>query len=110
MRNKTILYFIVTFPLFFAVLVIRQKLKNGITCIKRRKILGKFMWQIGINVGMNLGIFPVIGLTLPLVSYGGSFIMTAMTTLGIVQSVYRATKAEAEDSPGKPEVRYIIKR
>lgn len=66
--------------------------------------------HVFINIGMSIGIAPVTGLPLPLVSYGGSFIMTAMTTLGIVQSVYRATKAEAEDSPGKPEFRYIIKR
>ena len=66
--------------------------------------------HVFINIGMSIGIAPVTGLPLPLVSYGGSFIMTAMTTLGIVQSVYRATKAEAEDSPGKLEFRYIIKR
>ena len=43
-----------------------------------------FMWQIGINVGMNLGIFPVIGLTLPLVSYGGTSVMTTLASLGLV--------------------------
>ena len=43
-----------------------------------------FMWQIGINVGMNLGIFPVIGLTLPLVSYGGTSVMTTLISLGLV--------------------------
>ncbi|MBE6356626.1 MAG: rod shape-determining protein RodA [Lentisphaerae bacterium] len=50
--------------------------------------------HIFINTGMSIGIAPVTGLPLPLVSYGGSFIMTSMTTLGIVQSVYRTTKAE----------------
>ena len=43
-----------------------------------------FMWQIGINVGMNLGVFPVIGLTLPLVSYGGTSVMTTLISLGLV--------------------------
>ena len=43
-----------------------------------------FMWQIGINVGMNLGVFPVIGLTLPLVSYGGTSMMTTLASLGLV--------------------------
>lgn len=45
---------------------------------------GMFMWQIGINVGMNLGVFPVIGLTLPLVSYGGTSVMTILASLGLV--------------------------
>lgn len=45
---------------------------------------GMFMWQIGINVGMNLGVFPVIGLTLPLVSYGGTSVMTVLASLGLV--------------------------
>lgn len=45
---------------------------------------GMFMWQIGINVGMNLGIFPVIGLTLPLVSYGGTSMMITLASLGLV--------------------------
>jgi hypothetical protein len=38
----------------------------------------------GINVGMNLGVFPVIGLTLPLVSYGGTSVMTTLIALGLV--------------------------
>lgn len=45
---------------------------------------GMFMWQIGINIGMNLGVFPVIGLTLPLVSYGGTSMMTTLASLGLV--------------------------
>jgi rod shape determining protein RodA len=45
---------------------------------------GMFMWQIGINVGMNLGVFPVIGLTLPLVSYGGTSMMITLASLGLV--------------------------
>lgn len=53
--------------------------------------------HIFINIGMSIGIAPVTGLPLPLVSYGGSFILTAMTTLGIVQSIYRHTRIGEED-------------
>ncbi len=42
------------------------------------------MFQILINVGMCLGIMPVIGLTLPFVSYGGSSILTFFVSLGFV--------------------------
>lgn len=45
---------------------------------------GMFMIQILINIGMSLGIMPVIGLTLPLVSYGGTSVATMYVALGIV--------------------------
>jgi len=51
-----------------------------------------FMWQIGINIGMNLGVFPVIGLTLPLVSYGGTSMMTTLASLGLVCGAVRRIK------------------
>jgi len=43
--------------------------------------------QTFINVGMNLGIMPITGLPLPLVSYGGSSLWVTMVALGLVQSV-----------------------
>ena len=48
-----------------------------------------------INVGMCIGLAPITGLPLPFVSYGGSFILTGMSALGVVQSVYRR-RAEEE--------------
>ncbi|MEF8847023.1 MAG: rod shape-determining protein RodA [Candidatus Paceibacterota bacterium] len=43
--------------------------------------------EIFINVGMNLGLLPVIGIPLPLVSYGGSSLIMALVGVGIVQSI-----------------------
>jgi rod shape determining protein RodA len=43
--------------------------------------------QIFINVGMNLGIMPVIGISLPFVSYGGSGLIALFLGLGIIESV-----------------------
>jgi len=51
-----------------------------------------FFVQIIINVGMNLGVMPVTGIPLPLVSYGGSSLLTSMILLGIVQSVWTGNK------------------
>lgn len=48
-----------------------------------------FCIQILINVGMNLGLLPVTGITLPLVSYGGSSLITTLFLLGIVFSTRR---------------------
>ncbi|MCC6639524.1 rod shape-determining protein RodA [Candidatus Falkowbacteria bacterium] len=43
--------------------------------------------QIFVNIGMNMGILPVTGVTLPLVSYGGSSLVTTLLLLGIGQGV-----------------------
>lgn len=48
-----------------------------------------FMVHIFINIGMTIGITPVTGLPLPLLSYGGSFVLSCCVLLGILQSVYR---------------------
>lgn len=46
------------------------------------------LWQIFQNVGMTLGIMPVTGLPLPLVSYGGSGAVAWAIMIGLVQSVH----------------------
>ncbi len=53
--------------------------------------------QAFINLGMNVQILPVTGLTLPLVSYGGSSLVTIFMALGLVQSVAMHS-ANAESS------------
>ena len=45
--------------------------------------------HVFINVGMTLGVMPVTGLPLPMLSYGGTFALTCCILLGIVQSVFR---------------------
>ena len=46
--------------------------------------------QVAVNVGMALGVAPVTGLTLPLVSYGGSSMVAAMFGFGLAASVARS--------------------
>ncbi|MDO8559704.1 MAG: FtsW/RodA/SpoVE family cell cycle protein [bacterium] len=43
--------------------------------------------HIVINIGMNLGLLPVTGIPLPLLSYGGSYLVITLTLLGVAQSV-----------------------
>ncbi len=45
------------------------------------------IFKIFINIGMNIGILPVIGIPLPLVSYGGSSLIASFIGLGILQSI-----------------------
>lgn len=51
-------------------------------------IAGALMFQVIVNVGMCIGVVPVIGLTLPFVSYGGSSIVSMYLAMAIVSSVY----------------------
>jgi rod shape determining protein RodA len=46
-------------------------------------------WQMLVNVGMVTGLLPVVGVTLPLVSYGGSSVLTVMLAVGVLLSVAR---------------------
>jgi rod shape determining protein RodA len=44
-------------------------------------------FQVVVNVGMNIGVMPVVGIPLPFISYGGSSMLTNMAAIGLVQSV-----------------------
>ena len=57
---------------------------NRLICIG---IAGMLLFQILVNIGMCLGLFPVVGLTLPFISYGGSSIITMYAAMGMVSSV-----------------------
>lgn len=77
---------------FFAILFFRS-----LFSIKRAKddfgiffILGAMSLifiEMFINIGMNMGLLPVVGIPLPLVSYGGSAMISNLIMLGVVQSI-----------------------
>lgn len=49
-------------------------------------IIGMFAFQVIENVGMNLAVMPVTGITLPFISYGGTSLLTNFILVGIVLS------------------------
>lgn len=51
-------------------------------------IVGMLLFQIFVNIGMNIGIMPVTGIPLPLVSYGGSSLITCLAAVGLLESIY----------------------
>ena len=60
------------------------------------------IFQVVINIGMCLGVMPVIGLTLPFISYGGSSIISLYTMLGLVSGVYARPSAPSHERYIRP--------
>jgi len=54
--------------------------------------------EMFINIGMNLGILPVIGISLPFLSYGGSHLLTEFAGLGILMGMRRYRRAVHKES------------
>jgi rod shape determining protein RodA len=52
------------------------------------------MFQIMVNVGMTLGVMPVTGITLPLMSYGGSSVIATFVAIGLLQSIHSRARLD----------------
>jgi rod shape determining protein RodA len=48
---------------------------------------GMLFWQVLINIGMVIGVLPVVGVTLPLMSYGGSSVLVIFTAIGVLANI-----------------------
>ena len=51
-------------------------------------IVAMLMFQVFVNVGMTIGIMPITGVPLPLMSYGGSSVLMTLMAVGILQSIH----------------------
>ncbi|GGH37786.1 FtsW/RodA/SpoVE family cell cycle protein [Paenibacillus segetis] len=60
-------------------------------------LMGMFVFQIFVNIGMHIGLVPLTGISLPFISYGGSSLLSNMIAIGLVLSV----------SVHKDEIHYI---
>jgi rod shape determining protein RodA len=56
-------------------------------------ITAMMLFQVFINVGMTVGIMPITGIPLPLMSYGGSSVITTFLAIGLLQSIYAQGRA-----------------
>lgn len=77
----------------FGVLLYRMKniakfARDNVGYLMSIGIMIMFALQIFINIGMNIGIAPIAGVPLPLLSYGGSSIIIMLASIGILQSIY----------------------
>ena len=51
-------------------------------------ILAMLMFQVFVNAGMTIGIMPITGVPLPLMSYGGSSVLVTLIAVGLLQSIH----------------------
>jgi len=51
-------------------------------------IAAMLMFHVFVNVGITIGIMPVTGIPLPLMSFGGSSVVVTLMAIGLLQSVY----------------------
>ena len=68
---------------------LRQRISSSYIFIYASGLLFMMLSQILINAGMNMGIVPITGITLPLVSYGGSSLLSVMTSFGVFMALKR---------------------
>lgn len=68
-------------------LVIVARAKERFGALIAFGVLANVFWQTAINLGMTTGLLPVVGITLPFFSYGGSSLLTLMASLGLVINV-----------------------
>ena len=97
-RRRWAWYFAtVTALLFSCILILLLLISQGLKISKTSKdragailavgITAMLFWQTFINVGMVVGILPVVGVPLPLVSYGGTSVITTLIGVGILMNI-----------------------
>jgi rod shape determining protein RodA len=69
--------------------------KNFYGALVAGGITAMLMFQVFVNVGMTIGIMPITGIPLPLVSYGGSSVLTTLMAIGLLQSIHAQARETA---------------
>ena len=86
-----VMFFLIAL-LLWQILNVAQNAKDRLGFLLGLGIFASLASQTLINLGMNLGMLPITGITLPLVSYGGSSLVATMIFLGIVNNLSQQRK------------------
>ncbi|MDP3986079.1 MAG: FtsW/RodA/SpoVE family cell cycle protein [Candidatus Veblenbacteria bacterium] len=90
---------------FSRVLKLIRRLRDDFAVLVAVGILSLFAVQVVLNIGMNLGVAPVVGITLPFVSYGGSSLIVSLAAVGILQNMMRQYGWQAPAAEGRQRTR-----
>jgi rod shape determining protein RodA len=80
---------LVALYLFLVIWALRiaQHARDSFGALLATGIASMIFWQVVINIAMVMGMLPVVGITLPLMSYGGSSLLTVMIGIGFLINV-----------------------
>lgn len=73
--------------LFLIIIRIAMSARDKFGALLCVGVLGYVFWHMFVNLGMVIGLLPIVGVPLPLLSYGGSSMLTTMAGLGLISSV-----------------------
>jgi rod shape determining protein RodA len=74
--------------ILFSGLRIAANARDRLGTLLATGVVAMLFFHIFINIGMTIGLMPITGLPLPLLSYGGSFMLATMTALGLLQNIW----------------------
>jgi len=90
--------------LLFCMLRVAWRCRDSFERLLVTGIAAMFAFHVVVNVGMTVGLLPVVGIPLPLVSYGGTAVLTDLAAIGVVGSVSarraRECSSDMVASPG----------
>ncbi|MDP4235201.1 MAG: rod shape-determining protein RodA, partial [Bacteroidota bacterium] len=75
--------------LIYRSLAIAASVRSNFSSLLAIGITGIWFLHVLVNIGMTIGLFPVVGIPLPFMSYGGSALITNMVMAGILMNLYR---------------------
>ncbi len=81
------------FAFLFRALNIAMEARDSFGSYLATGIAAIFFWQVTINIGMVSGLMPVVGIPLPLFSYGGTSMLTSLVLISILLNIHYRRKA-----------------
>ncbi|HUV71906.1 MAG TPA: rod shape-determining protein RodA [Clostridia bacterium] len=80
--------------LFLRILKIAAQSRTQALSLLSLALFFYLFFQTAVNIGMNIGLLPITGITLPLISYGGSSLLATAISLGLLESISRSRTDE----------------
>lgn len=79
--------------IFYRLIRAAKMSRNNFSLLFIMGVVTMLFCQVMINIGMNIGIVPVTGISLPFLSYGGSYLLSSLILIGIIESIIIRSKA-----------------
>ncbi|MEK7159659.1 MAG: rod shape-determining protein RodA [Patescibacteria group bacterium] len=73
--------------IFYRLMRIAKRARDDFGLFLVLGVMSLFILHLIVNIGMNMGVTPVMGISLPFLSYGGSFLVVSLALIGVAESV-----------------------